>query len=208
MRDKFVRLGKLFVKEANVCIGQKTGRKIKDLNLVIGDHAFIRRGTVIYLGSRIGDNFETGHNAVIREENVIGNDFSIWNNSVVDYGCNIGNGVKIHSNCYIAQFTVIEDGVFIAPGVSFANDMHPGCNYFRKCMKGPHICKGAILGVNVTVLPYVTIGAKAFIGAGSVVTKDIPPRALAYGNPARVIKDIGRLVCTKGFTDKPYSEEK
>jgi len=204
VKNKFLQIGKGLIKDDDVSIGYKPGRAVKDLKLVIGDNAAIRRGSVIYLGTTIGNNLETGHNVVLREENEIGDKFSIWNNSTVDYGCKIGDGVKIHCNCYIAQFSIIEDGAFLAPGVTFANDMHPGCCYFRECMKGPHIGRGAVLGVNVTVLPYVKIGARAFIGAGSVVTRDIPPDSVAYGNPARVVKKITQLVCTKGFTDKPY----
>ena len=94
--------------------------------LVLGTGARIRSGSVVYDGSVIGDRLQTGHNVVIREECELGDDVSVWSNSVVDYGCRIGNGVKIHSNCYIAQFTVIEDGAFLAPGVSIANDLYPG----------------------------------------------------------------------------------
>ena len=180
----------------HVQIGAVPGRKVKDLNLVIGDRSNVRSGTVIYLGSRIGHGLETGHNAVIREENVIGNDFSVWTNSVVDYGCKIGNNVKIHCNCYIAQFTVIEDDVFIAPGVIVANDLHPGSPDFLACMKGPTLKKGAQIGCNVTLLPRVTVGEHALIGAGSVVTKDIPAYAVAYGNPARAVKIVTDVKCS------------
>ena len=84
--------------------------------MVIGANAVIRSGTVIYLGSTIGKNLQTGHHAVIREENIIGDDFKLWNNSTMDYGCRIGDNVKIHCNCYVAQYTVLESGVFLAPG--------------------------------------------------------------------------------------------
>lgn len=165
-------------------VGYKTSRSIKDRKLSIGKEAKIRSGTVIYEGSKIGDNLETGHNAVIREENVIGDNLSIWSNSVIDYGCKIGNNVKIHCNCYIAQSTIIEDDVFIAPGVMVANDRYP----VTKNFEGPVIKRGAKIGINVTILPGVTIGENALIGGGAVVTKDIPANAVAYGNPAEVKK--------------------
>lgn len=165
-------------------IGHNAERKIKNSRLIIGKGAKIRSGTVIYKGSEIGDHLETGHNVVIREENNIGNNFSIWSNSIIDYGCKIGDNVKIHSNCYVAQFTTIEDDVFLAPGVTIANDRYPP----SKNLIGPTIKKGARVGINATILPGVTIGEKALIGAGAVVTKDIPPRAVAYGNPAEVKK--------------------
>jgi acetyltransferase-like isoleucine patch superfamily enzyme len=159
---------------------------------------------VVYAGSKIGDGLATGHNVVIREQNHIGDNLAIWNNSVIDYGCWVGNNVKIHSNVYVAQFTMIEDNVFIAPGVSIANDIHPGCAFSKECMKGPVLKRGAQIGVNTTILPYVTIGAGALIGAGSVVTRNIPAGAVAYGNPARVHGKTRGLKCTTGLTKKPY----
>jgi acetyltransferase-like isoleucine patch superfamily enzyme len=153
--------------------------------LVLGPGARLRSGTVIYAGSIIGRNLETGHNVVIREENRIGDHVCVWANSVVDYGCVIGSGVKIHCNCYVAQFTEIEDDVFLAPGVTIANDLFPGDEGSARAMTGPRIEAGAQIGANVTILPYVTIGRGALVGAGSVVTKDIPAGFIAYGNPAR-----------------------
>jgi acetyltransferase-like isoleucine patch superfamily enzyme len=72
-------------------------------------------------------------------------------------------------------------------------------------MRGPHIGKGAQIGVNVTILPFVKIGEGCLIGGGSVVSKDLPPFSLAYGNPARVVRDVRELECTKGLTDRPYN---
>lgn len=181
--------------EPGVRLGVLSPRKIASPNLTIGRNAALRSGTVIYAGSAIGDNLKTGHNAVIREETRIGRDFSLWANSVVDYGCNIGDGVKIHSNCYVAQYTTIEDEVFLAPGVVVANDPHPGAPDPLACMKGPTIKKGAQIGCNVTILPHVTIGEGALIGAGSVVTRDVPARSVAYGNPAKVVKKTSEVHC-------------
>jgi acetyltransferase-like isoleucine patch superfamily enzyme len=190
--------------DPNVLLGYLTVREIKDLKLIIGKDAQIRNGTVIYAGSSIGDGLTTGHNVIIREENKIGHHFSIWSNSVVDYGCEIGNNVKIHCNVYIAQFTKIEDDAFLAPGVTIANDIHPGCEYSKECMKGPTIKKGAQIGVNATLLPFIIIGEHSLIGSGAVVTKDVPPRSVVIGNPARVIKSIDDLKCVTGLTDIPY----
>lgn len=158
--------------------------------LVLGDGARLRTGTVIYSGSVIGKRFSTGHNVVIREECAIGDDVSVWSGTIVDYGCRIGDRVKIHSGGYIAQFTVIEDDAFLAPGVSLANDLFPGSPESAACMRGPHIEAGAQLGVNVTVLPYVRIGAGTIVGAGSVVVKDLPAGVIAVGSPAVPVRDV------------------
>jgi acetyltransferase-like isoleucine patch superfamily enzyme len=158
--------------------------------LTVGDDAHLRSGTVIYAGSAIGRRLQTGHNVVIREQVRIGDDVSIWSNSVVDYGCVIGDRVKIHSNCYIAQYTELESEVFLAPGVIIANDLYPGSRASGDAMAGPLIREGAQIGVNVTLLPYITIGRGAVIGAGAVVTRDVPDGMIAYGNPAAVIRPV------------------
>ena len=189
--------------DENVILGYKTGRAIADETLTIGPGAHLRSGTIIYAGSTIGAGLETGHNVVIREENIIGDHVGVWGNSVIDYGCRIGDNVKIHTNCYVAQFTVLEDDVFLAPGVSIANDPHPFC---AECTEenGPVIKRGARVGVNVTILPGVTIGEHALVGAGSVVSRDVPPGAVVYGNPARVHKQIEELTCPHDPDGRAY----
>ena len=198
---ELAKLGEGYEIDPNVIVGYKPGRKVEDISLTIGDRARIRFGTVIYGGTTIGSGLQTGHNVVIREQNVIGDNLNIWNSSTIDYGCVIGNNVKIHCNNYIAQFTTIEDEVFIAPGCSIANDPHPLCGL---CMKGPTIKRRARIGVGVVLLPHITIGEGALIGAGSVVTKDIPPFTVAYGNPARPSRSVNDLTCQFELVDLPY----
>ncbi|HLV97935.1 MAG TPA: DapH/DapD/GlmU-related protein [Ktedonobacterales bacterium] len=201
----FVQMDEPAELDPYVLIGQRPRRSVGSWTLRLGAEARLGSGTILYLGSSIGARFQTGHHVVIREQNTLGDDVSVWSNSVVDYGCQIGCRVKIHTNVYVAQFSTLEDEVFLAPGVSCANDLHPGCPMSTPCMRGPTIKKGAQLGVNVTVLPYVVIGEHAVIGAGSVVTQHIPARAVAYGNPARVVGTIDQLVCSKGFLERPYA---
>lgn len=178
--------------DAGVVLGNPSCRSTAD-DLFLGKAAHLRSGTVIYLGSRIGDRLQTGHNVVIREECDIGSDVSVWSNSVIDYGCRIGDRVKVHTSCYVAQYTDIGDDAFLAPGVMVANDLYPGDPDSARHMSGPSIGAGAQIGVNVTLLPYVRIGAGALIGAGSVVTRDVPTGCVAYGNPARVQGDVASL---------------
>lgn len=161
--------------------------------LVLGAGARLRSGTVLYDGSTIGRRLQTGHGVVIREGCEVGDDVSVWSNTVIDYGCHIGNRVKVHCNCYVAQYTELEDDVFLAPGVSIANDLYPGDHRSAQLMTGPRIGAGAQVGVNVTILPFVRIGAGALIGAGSVVTRDIPPAVVAFGNPAAPRRTVAEL---------------
>lgn len=199
-----VKLGEPRHLDEDVRLGYPTGRSGVSPELEIGPGAFLRSGTVVYQGSRIGAGLQTGHNVVIREENEIGEGFQVWNNTVIDYGCRIGRDVKIHANCYVAQFTEIGDGVFLAPGVTIANDPHPGCPQSAECMKGPTIEDGARIGVNVTILPMVRIGARSLVGSGAVVTRDVPPDSVVYGNPARVRGSIYDLGCPVDLRERPY----
>jgi acetyltransferase-like isoleucine patch superfamily enzyme len=199
-----IQLGEKAIIDDRVILGYPPSRN-ENHTLTIGAGARVRCGTVIYGGSCIGSNLETGHNVVIREQNLIGDNFHIWSSSIIDYGCKIGNNVKIHNNVYVTQFTIIEDDAFLGPGVSLANDIHPGCPDSLECMRGPLIKRGAQIGINACVLPRVTIGQYALIGAGSVVTRDIPAGMVACGNPARVVGKVEDLVCNTNLRDKPYS---
>ena len=178
--------------DQDVVIGYPVSRTDVD-PLVLGAGARLRSGTVLYDGTTIGRCLQTGHAVVVREACEIGDDVSIWSNSVVDYGCRIGDRVKIHCNCYVAQFTELENDIFLAPGVTIANDLYPGDQRSARLMAGPRIGAGAQIGVNVTVLPFVRIGAGALIGAGSVVTRDIPDAVVAFGNPAVVRRKVAEL---------------
>lgn len=192
--------------DPNVFVGYPTGRTLADRALLVGDGATLRTGTILYEGSHIGARLQTGHNVVIREQNTLGDDVQVWSNTVIDYGCTVGNHVKIHANCYVAQFTVIADDCFLAPGVTIANDIHPGCAFSAECMRGPILEQGVQVGVNVTLLPYIRIGAYSVIGSGAVVTEDVPPYSVVVGNPGRVVRTRAELVCSTGITDVPYPE--
>jgi acetyltransferase-like isoleucine patch superfamily enzyme len=183
------------------------GSRQSDPRLVLGPGARIRSGTVLYAGSRIGRGFETGHHVVVREQNRLGDDVSVWSNTVIDYGCVVGDRVKIHSNCYVAQFTEIEHDAFLAPGVVIANDLFPGFEDSARVMRGPSIGAGAQIGVNATILPYVRIGEGAIIGAGSVVTRDIPDHTVAYGVPAVPVRDIRDLRASERVLERADAAE-
>lgn len=181
--SRLLQLGADMVRDEDVLLGYRADRLAARQPLVIGDRARLRSWTVLYEGSTIGDDFATGHGVVVREENEIGDRVQIWSHSVIDYGCRIGSDILIHTGVYVSQFSVLEDGVFLAPGVALANDKYP---VDKSNLKGPVIRGGARVGMNSTVLPGVEIGANAQVGAGSVVARDIPAGAVAYGVPARV----------------------
>jgi len=180
------------------------GKDAGELETVIGANAVIRSHTVIYAGNRIGDHFQTGHGVMIREENEIGHDVSVGTSSIVEHHVIIEDGVRIHSQAFIPEFSKLEQGCWIGPNVVLTNALHPLCPNVKKCLKGPVIGRRAKIGANATILPGRKIGADALVGAGSVVVKDVPPRAVVAGNPARVIKQVEELTCPYGFMERPY----
>lgn len=179
--------------DPDVLLGYPPARPVPG-PLLLGRDAHLRSGTVLYRGSSIGARFQTGHHVVVREQCRIGDDVAVWTGSLIDYGCHVADFVKIHCNCYVAQFTEIGEGAFLAPGVTIANDLYPGSAASQEVMSGPRIGAGAQIGVNVTILPFVRIGAGALVGAGATVTRDLPDRCVAFGNPAVVRGWVDELV--------------
>ena len=151
---------------------------------VIGNNAVLRSGTIIYCDVEIGDNFETGHNVMIREKTRIGSDVAIGTATVIEGFCTIGNGVRIQSMVFIPTHTEIGDRVFIGPNAVLTNDRYPPTG--KPELKGPVIEDNAVIGANCTILPGIRIGAESVVAAGAVVTRDVPAGRMAIGAPARI----------------------
>jgi UDP-2-acetamido-3-amino-2,3-dideoxy-glucuronate N-acetyltransferase len=162
-------------------------------NVTFGENVQIGDGVVIEEWCVIGDNVIIGHNTILRPNTLIGND-SVIGHLVVSEGSNmIGNRVLIHSQCHITKLVTIEDDVFIAPFFCIANTpriVH-GRNYDLELKPG-WIKRAARIGVSVTVLPGLTIGENTLIGAGSVVTHNVPDGEIWFGNPAVKHGDVLR----------------
>ena len=157
---------------------------------IIGDHAIIRSFTVIYAGNRIGEHFQTGNKANIRELNTIGNHVSVGTLSVIEHHVLIEDHVRIHSQAFIPEFSTIRRQAWIGPNVVFTNAKFPKAPNVKEELCGPTIEEYARIGANSTILPTVRIGKNALVGAGSVVTKDVPENVIVAGNPARVMRKI------------------
>jgi len=190
--------------EQTCLVGYVPQRPVPDLTLRLGANCFLRTGTIIYCGTTIGDNLQTGHNVIIREENTIGNDVSIGTGSIVEHHVIIEDGVRIHSQAFIPEFSKLEQGCWLGPNVVLTNALHPQCPQVKNCLKGATIGRRAKIGANTTILPDRKVGEDALVGAGSVVVKDVPPRTVVAGNPARVIKQIDELDCPYDLVERPY----
>jgi acetyltransferase-like isoleucine patch superfamily enzyme len=195
-----VRLGRGTLVEDDVRLGDEAA-SAKGLD--VGTGAIIRSGAELHDGIRVGDHLEIGRNVVIGKDTVIGDDCQIANNTIIEADCAIGDRVRINANCYISRFTTIGDDVTICPGVSLANDPHPGSEN-HLCERGPTIERGAQLGTNATILPFVTIGERSLVAAGSVVTRNVPPAVVVAGNPARVVKSIAEVTCPLDLHEGEY----
>lgn len=174
------------------------------LETVIGDGARLRTHTVIYAGVVIGETFQSGHGVLIREFTRIGRGVSVGSGSVVEHHVEIGNEVRIHSQVFIPECTVLEDGCWIGPRVVLTNVPYPISKRAKEYLRANRICRGAKVGANATVLPGVVVGERALVGAGAVVTRDVPPETVVVGNPAKVIKKIWDLRYSEDPTELPY----
>ena len=151
----------------------------------IGPKFTIRSGSVIYRGSSIGSNFNTGHSILLRENCVVGDNVSIGSHTVCEHSIRIGDNVRIHSSVFIPEHTIIENRAWIGPRVVFTNSKYPNQEDSKQNLSAVIVKIGAIVGANCTILPGVTIGEYSMVGAGSVVTKDVLPGVTVFGNPAR-----------------------
>lgn len=159
----------------------------------IGLNPTIREPTIIYPGNEIGDNFSTGHFVTIREDNKIGNNVSIGSHSNIEHHIVIEDNVRIHSNCFIPEFSILKHDCWIGPNVVLTNALYPKSINVKNELKGPIICQFAKIGANSTILPGITVGKHALIGAGSVVIEDVPDFAIIVGNPGKIVGDIRKL---------------
>lgn len=155
----------------------------------IGENALIRSHSIIYHSVKIGNNFQTGHRVTIREKAEIGNNTRIGTLSDIQGYCKIGNYVNLHSNVHIGQKSKIEDCVWIFPYVVLTNDPTPPSEE----LYGVTVEKYAVIATGSTILPGVTLKKESFVGAGTVVSKNVEIRNLVVGNPMKVLGTTDRI---------------
>ena len=159
--------------------------------LVLGAGTVVSTGAIVFAGTTIGEGGVVGDQACIRERCVIGDDVVVGRGSLVENDTSIGDRTKIQADAYVTAYSTLEEDVFIAPCVVTTNDNFMGRTEKRHALrKGPTIRRGARIGGGAVLLPGIEVGEEAFVGAGAVVLRDVPPRALMVGNPARQIREV------------------
>lgn len=157
----------------------------------IGDGTIVSTGAIVFAGSTIGARVILGDQSCVRERVEIGDDVVLGRGSYVENDTTIGAMTKIQAEAYITAYSTLEEHVFIAPCVVTTNDNFMGRTERRHALvKGPTIRRGARIGGGAILCPGIEVGEEAFVGAGAVVTKDVPPRVVVVGNPARVLRDV------------------
>jgi acetyltransferase-like isoleucine patch superfamily enzyme len=161
--------------------------------LVVGDGATIGAGAVLVAGSAVGPDAVIGDQAHLRERAAVGRGSVVGRGSSLENDAIVGADVRIQTGCYITAFCEVEDEVFVAPGVQTLNDRTAGRRPAGEPLRGPRLRRRCRIGGAAVLLPGVEVGEDAFVGAGAVVTRDVPPRTLVVGIPARPVRQLDDL---------------
>ncbi len=158
---------------------------------VLGAGSIVSTGAIVFAGTEVGERVILGDQSCVRERVAIGDDVVVGRGSLIENDTTIGARTKIQAEAYVTAYSTVEEDVFIAPCVVTTNDNFMGRTEKRLAlMKGPTIRRGARIGGGAILCPGIEVGEEAFVGAGAVVTKDVPPRALVVGSPARVLREV------------------
>jgi acetyltransferase-like isoleucine patch superfamily enzyme len=181
--------GAVLGKRPRLARGSSAAGEVGDLQ--IGERVTVCSGAVAFAGARIEDEAILGDQCFVRERSTVGAGSVIGRGSVVDNDVSVGARVKVQTSVYLTAFTTVEDDVFVGPCASTTNDDTMGRHGSEYKLRGATLRRACRVGGGVVLTPGVEIGEEAFIAAGAVVTRDVPPRGVAMGVPARVVREVG-----------------
>ena len=156
----------------------------------LGDGVAVGAGAVVLAGAELGAGCVVGDQAHIRERTSIGAGSVVGRGASVENDVRIGERVRLQTNAYITAWSVVEDDVFVAPGVITTNDPTAGRREPGQELRGPTLRRACRIGAGAVLLPGIEVGEEAFVAAGAVVTADVPARAVVMGVPARESRDV------------------
>jgi acetyltransferase-like isoleucine patch superfamily enzyme len=157
----------------------------------LGPGTVVSTGASVFAGTRLGARAIVGDSACIRERCELGDDVVVGRGSLIENDTTVGARVKIQAHAYVTAYSLLEDDVFIAPCVVTTNDNFMGRTERRhELMRGPTIRRGARVGGGAVLCPGIEVGEEAFVGAGAVVVRNVPPRTVVVGNPARELRTV------------------
>lgn len=206
-----VRIGAYTIIHENVVIGDNTelgshceigipSALAEGAPLIIGRNSLVRSHSIFYEGSSFGDVLITGHRVTVREKTIAGQGLQIGTLSDIQGHCEIGEFVKMHSNVHIGQHSKIGNYVWIFPYVVLTNDPHPPSNV----MQGVTLEDYVAVATMSVLLPGVTVGSGALVGAHSSVGKDVAPDTVVVGNPAKYVCDTSKIKLKDGSGESAY----
>jgi acetyltransferase-like isoleucine patch superfamily enzyme len=158
--------------------------------LELGSRVTVCSGAVVFAGARVGDRVILGDQSYIRERAVIGEDTVIGRGSAVDNDVTIGARCKIQTMVYLTAHSLLEDDVFVGPCAMTTNDDTMSRHGKEYELRGATLRRASRIGGGAVLTPGVEIGEEGFVAAGALVSRDVPPRGVVLGVPARVIRDV------------------
>jgi UDP-2-acetamido-3-amino-2,3-dideoxy-glucuronate N-acetyltransferase len=158
--------------------------------LELSEGVSVGTAAVLFAAARVGAEAILGDQCFVRERSTIGERSVIGRGSVVDNDVTVGARVRVQTNVYLTAFTVVEDDVFVGPGASTTNDDTMARHAPEMPLRGALLRRACRVGAGALLTPGVEVGEEAFVAAGAVVTRDVPPRAVVMGVPARVVREV------------------
>ena len=159
--------------------------------LVVEAGAVVCCRAIVFAGAAIGERAIVGDQAYVRERAEIGAGTLIGRGSAVDNDVRVGERVKVQTDVYLTAFSEVEDDVFVGPGATTTNDDTMSRHGPDYVLRGARLRRACRVGGGAVLCPGVEVGEEAFVAAGAVVTRDVPPRAVVMGVPARVVREVG-----------------
>lgn len=193
------RIGERCVIEDHVVLG-KTPRLARGSSaagagelppLALGEQVTVCAGAVVFAGAVLEQGAIVGDQSYVRERSIVGPRTVVGRGSVVDNDVRLGARVKVQTNVYITAFSLVEDDVFVGPGATTTNDDTMSRHGPDTPLRGATLRRACRIGGGTVLTPGVEVGEEAFLAAGAVLTRDLPPRAVAIGVPARVVREVG-----------------